>query len=59
MTARSRLAIAAGIAAAMTWYTGPRDLPGMEWGTTVSVWALLTAGVFGVAAIVTDGWGES
>jgi hypothetical protein len=42
----------------MTWWTGPRDLPGMNWGTTIAVWAMLTAGVFGIAAVVTDGWGE-
>jgi hypothetical protein len=59
VTALTRLAIAAPVAAAMTWWTGPRDLPGMNWGTTIAVWAMLTAGVLGIAAVVTDGWGES
>lgn len=59
MSAPTRLLVSGPVAAVITWWTGPRDLPGMEWGTTLSVWALLTAAVFGVVAITTDGWGGS
>jgi len=54
VTPTARLAIAAPVAAGMTWWTGPRDLPGMELGTTLAVFGMLLAAVFGFVSIVTE-----
>jgi hypothetical protein len=54
MTPTARLAIAAPVAAGMTWWTGPRDLPDMELGTTLAVFGMLLAAVFGFVSIVTE-----
>lgn len=59
MTPALRLTIAAAIAAGLAWWTGPRDLPGMEWGTTLSIWAVLTAVVFGAVSWLEAEWGDS
>jgi len=54
MPPTARLPIAAPVAAGMTWWTGPRDLPGMELGTTLAVFGIILAAVFGFVSIVTE-----